>query len=80
MTKSLINFREAILKIHSALVAENIKGTELDELQAAVSHWLMNGQTKVPFLNQQQQKAASEMLTTLSRELESSDRVREKVD
>mgnify|MGYP000583776807 CR=1 FL=1 len=77
MAVSSIKYGEAVQKISSALLAKNFKGVELAELDAAVSHWLMNGRSKVPFLNQHQQKAANEIIYAIFGEGKISDVLRE---
>lgn len=66
MTSLTIKYGEAVQKVHQAVVVRKFKGVELTELEAAVSHWLMNGQTKVPFMNQYQRNFASEILKVVA--------------
>jgi len=72
-----IKYGETVQKISSALLAKKFKGVELAELEAAVSHWLMNGQTKVPCLNKHQQNAAIEILYAITGIAQNSDKIRE---
>lgn len=66
MSKCSIKYGDAVLKIHQSLIARQFKGSVDEELEAAVCHWLMNGQSKVPFLNHHQQNFASEILQVVN--------------
>ena len=64
--KVSIHYGEAIEKVHQSLVARNFKDEVVEELEAAVCHWLMNGQSKVPFLNQHQRTFADGILQAIA--------------
>lgn len=64
--KGLLHYGEAIEKVYDSLVARKFKDEVSEELKAAVCHWLMNGQSKVPFLNHYQQSFADGILQAIA--------------
>jgi DNA (cytosine-5)-methyltransferase 1 len=77
MRGNTFKYHEAVHKVHQALVARKFKDIELGELEAAVCHWLMNGQSKVPFMNEYQRNYAADILQASAGAEGSSDRILE---
>ena len=77
MSDISIKYEESIQKVHQSLVARKFSGTELGELEAAVCHWLMNGQVRVPFMNHHQRNFADGILQTVAGDEGSSDKISE---
>lgn len=77
MSDISIKYGETIQKVHQSLVARKFSGTELGELEAAVCHWLMNGQVRVPFMNHHQRNFADGILQTVAGDEGSSDKISE---
>jgi DNA (cytosine-5)-methyltransferase 1 len=72
-----VEYRIAVKAVHQALVARQFKDSVVEELEAAVCHWLMNDQTKVPFLNFHQQNFAADILQSIAGSEGKSERVSE---
>ena len=77
MSGTFIHYGEAVHKVHQSLLARKFKGVELEEQEAAVCHWLMNGRSKVPFLNQHQRNFATEILRAIAGDEKKVNRVSE---
>ena len=77
MVARSIKYRDAVHKVHQSLVARKFRDIELPELKAAVCHWIMNGQSKVPFMNHHQRHFAAEILQTIADAEGYSDRLSE---
>jgi len=76
MALCTIKYKEALLKVVQSLKAESVKEVH-PELEAAVSHWLMNDRIQVPFLDSHQTDFAEGILSAISGNTVESDVVRE---